>query len=139
MAVSFVGFTLGATLARCFSPVFSNVLYPGRGAQPMRTRVGHVHAGRAPAGERRGTALGVIPNIRPKLVVNEPTLRRPTAKQMSATERSVIPQERGRALEPPVEEVPCGGSPTSRRNSRLKCAGDSFAARARHSTSSGSR
>jgi hypothetical protein len=28
--------------------------------------------------------------VRVKLVVNEPTLRRPTEKQMSATERSVV-------------------------------------------------
>jgi hypothetical protein len=33
-------------------------------------------------------AVGVIPYARPKLVVNEPTLRRPTRKQMSETERS---------------------------------------------------
>ena len=31
-----------------------------------------------------------MPNVRVKLVVNEPTLCRPTAKQMSATERSVV-------------------------------------------------
>jgi len=32
--------------------------------------------------------VGVIPNMRPKLVVNEPTLCSPTVRQMSATERS---------------------------------------------------
>jgi hypothetical protein len=31
-------------------------------------------------------AVGDMPNARPKLVVNEPTLCRPTAKQISATE-----------------------------------------------------
>jgi hypothetical protein len=34
-------------------------------------------------------AVGEIPNVRVKLVVNEPTLCHPTEKQMSATERSV--------------------------------------------------
>ncbi|HSD03349.1 MAG TPA: hypothetical protein VLB81_13310 [Gaiellales bacterium] len=33
--------------------------------------------------------MGEAPNVRVKLVVNEPTLRRPTEKQMSATDRSV--------------------------------------------------
>ena len=31
-----------------------------------------------------------MPNVRVKLVVNEPTLCSPTEKQMSATERSVL-------------------------------------------------
>ena len=31
-----------------------------------------------------------MPNVRVKLVVNEPTLCRPTERQMSATERSVV-------------------------------------------------
>ena len=34
--------------------------------------------------------VGVMPNSRPKLVVNEPTLLSPTVKQTSATERSVV-------------------------------------------------
>ena len=40
-----------------------------------------------------------------KLVVNEPTLCRPTARQMSATERSVVAQQRGGALEAAGEQV----------------------------------
>src|SRR3954452_19818096 len=35
-------------------------------------------------------AVGESPYIRPKLVVNEPTLRSPTVMQISATERSVV-------------------------------------------------
>jgi len=35
-------------------------------------------------------AVGGMPYVRAKLVVNDPTLRRPMAKQMSATERSVV-------------------------------------------------
>jgi hypothetical protein len=35
-------------------------------------------------------AVGDIPYARPKLVVNEPTLVRPTSKQISATLRSVL-------------------------------------------------
>jgi hypothetical protein len=35
-------------------------------------------------------AVGVTPYVRLKVVVNEPTLWRPTEKQMSATERSVF-------------------------------------------------
>jgi len=45
--------------------------------------------------------VGVIPNIRPKLVVNEPTLRSPTVRQMSATERCG-------ALEPADQQVLVG-------------------------------
>ena len=40
-----------------------------------------------------------------KLVVKEPTLCSPTEKQISATERSVAPQQRGGALEAPGEQV----------------------------------
>ena len=35
-------------------------------------------------------AVGGAPKVRVKLVVKEPTLLRPTAKQISATERSVV-------------------------------------------------
>jgi hypothetical protein len=34
--------------------------------------------------------VGGIPNIRRKLVVNDPTLLKPTMQQMSATVRSVV-------------------------------------------------
>ena len=46
-----------------------------------------------------------MPNARPKLVVNEPTLRRPTSKQMSATRAVGVAQQRGGALEAAGEEV----------------------------------
>jgi hypothetical protein len=34
--------------------------------------------------------VGETPNARVKLLVNEPTLVRPTAKQIAATDRSVV-------------------------------------------------
>jgi hypothetical protein len=34
--------------------------------------------------------VGEKPNVRPKLVVNEPTLRKPTARQISTTLQSVL-------------------------------------------------
>jgi hypothetical protein len=63
------------------------VLDGGR-AYAWRTHVG----GRtrfAAGGYAERYAVGVIPYARPKLVVKEPTLLRPTMKQMSETERSV--------------------------------------------------
>ena len=47
----------------------------------------------------------MIPKARPKLVVNEPMLRRPTARQMSATLQSVMRRSGSGALEPAREEV----------------------------------
>ena len=70
-------------------------------------------AGRDP-GEHRGRrlaaryAVGDNPNIRRKLVVNEPTLDRPTDMQMSATNRSVVPEQGRRPLEPAGQQVDMG-------------------------------
>src|SRR5918994_4880024 len=80
-----------------------------------------------------------MPNMRPKLVVNEPTLRSPTVKQTSATERSVFRSRAAARSSRRICKYWCGDSPNSRRNSRLKCAGESFAARASAFTSSCSR
>jgi hypothetical protein len=77
--------------------------------------------------------------VRRKLVVNEPTLRSPTVMQMSATERSVLRSSDAARSIRRIRRYWCGDSPNTRRNSRLKWAGDSFAARASVSTSSGSR
>jgi hypothetical protein len=40
-------------------------------------------------GKEERYAVGDMPYVRVKLVVNEPTLCKPTAKQISATDRSV--------------------------------------------------
>ena len=68
--------------------------------------------------------------MRPKLVVNEPTLRSPTVRQMSATERSVFRSSAAARSSRRVSRYRCGVSPKVRRNSRLKWAGESRAARA---------
>ena len=47
-----------------------------------------------------------MPNAWLKLEVNEPTLRSPTAKQMSETERSVDRSSAAARSQPPVGEVP---------------------------------
>ena len=49
--------------------------------------------------------MGVIPNMRRKLVVNDPTLLSPTMKQMSVTVRSVLRSRYGGALEPSRQQV----------------------------------
>jgi len=79
------------------------------------------------------------PRLRPKLVVIEPTLRSPTVKQMSATGRSVVRRSDAARSRRRTRRYRCGDSPNSRRNSRLKCAGESRAALASAFTSSGSR
>src|SRR5690242_4365065 len=84
-------------------------------------------------------AVGESPYVRPKLVVNDPTLLRPTSKQTSATERSVFRRSAAARSSLRVSRYWCGVSPNARRNSRLKCAGDRCASRASASTSSGSR
>ena len=66
--------------------------------------------------------------MRPKLVVNDPTLRRPTIRQISATERSVVRSSDAARSSRRVSRYWCGVSPNSRRNSRLKWAGESRAA-----------
>ncbi len=69
-----------------------------------------------------------MPNMRPKLVVNEPTLLRPTAKQISATELSVVRSSAAARSRRRVSRYWCGDSPKAARNSRLKCACDRPAA-----------
>src|SRR5260370_38471416 len=83
-------------------------------------------------------AVGDIPKVRVKLVVNEPTLCRPTEKQMSATERSVLRSSAAARSKRRVSRYECGGSPNARENSRLKWAGERLAAPARSSPASGS-
>ena len=80
-----------------------------------------------------------MPYVRPKVVVNEPTLLSPTLKHTSATEWSVPRSSAAARSMRRVSRYWCGVSPNARRNSRLKCAGDSRAARASVGTSSGSR
>jgi len=84
-------------------------------------------------------ASGVVPKARLKLVVKEPTLRRPTAKQMLETLRSVVRRSAAARSSRRVRRYRCGVVPNARRNSRLKCAGESFAAAASLGTSSGPR
>ena len=91
------------------------------------------------ADARRGTPSACSRRSRPKLVVNDPTLRNPTVKQMSATLRSVERRSAAARSRRRVKRYWCGVSPNARRNSRLKCAGESRAARASTGTSSGSR
>ena len=74
-----------------------------------------------------------------KQVVNEPTLCKPTEKQTFATERSVVRSNAAARSRRRVKRYACGDSPKARRNSRLKCARDRPAARARSSTVSGSK
>ena len=49
--------------------------------------------------------MGERPNARPKLVVNEPTLRSPTVKQMFATDAVGVAQQCRRALQPAHQDV----------------------------------
>jgi hypothetical protein len=65
-------------------------------------------------------AVGDMPYILRKLVVNEPTLLDPTAKQISATERSVVRSRAAARSSLRVRRYTCGDSPNARRNSRLK-------------------
>ena len=90
----------------------------------------------AAGGYRARYAVGDTPNVRVKLVVNEPMLWSPTDRQMSATERSVLRSSAAARSSRRVSRYACGDSPNARRNSRLKCARDSPAAAARSSTSS---
>jgi len=82
--------------------------------------------------------VGETPNARVKLVVKEPMLRRPTERQISATEWSVVRNSAAARSRRRVSRYAWGESPKARRNSRLKYALESPAARARSSTSSGS-
>jgi hypothetical protein len=82
--------------------------------------------------------VGDFPNIRPKLVVNEPTPLKPTAKQILATDQSVVRNKAAARSRRRVIRYWCGDSPKARRNSRLKCAGDRAASRAKSATVKGS-
>src|SRR5690349_19190550 len=77
--------------------------------------------------------------MRRKLVVKEPTLDRPTAKQTSVTVRSVLRRRAAARSRRRVSRYWWGASPKARRNARLKWAGESPAARARSATSSRSK
>jgi len=55
-----------------------------------------------------------------KLLVKEPTLRNPTAKQIWATERFVVRSSAAARSSRRVSRYACGDSPNARRNSRLK-------------------
>ena len=57
-----------------------------------------------------------MPYVRVKLVVNEPTLWRPTEKQMSVTERSVLRSSAAARSRRRVSRYVCGDSPNARRN-----------------------
>jgi hypothetical protein len=107
-------------------------------AHASRTQVG-TRALSAAGGYATRYAVGVIPNIRLKLVVNEPTLRNPTLRQMSETGRSVERSSDAARSSLRAMRYSCGDSPKARRNSRLKCACERRAARASVGTSSGSR
>ena len=56
-------------------------------------------------------AVGETPYGTPKLVVNDPTLRRPTVKQMSATDRSVLRSSAAARSSRRVSRYWCGVSP----------------------------
>src|SRR5947207_2980459 len=80
-----------------------------------------------------------MPYARVKLVVNEPTLCSPTAKQMSMTDPSVFRRSAAARSRRRVNRYEWGASPKVRRNSRLKWAREKPAARARSSTPNGSK
>ena len=82
-------------------------------------------------------AVGDMPNVRPKLVVKDPTLDSPTVKQMSATERSVVRSSPAARSRRRVSRYWCGVSPKAVLNDRLKWASETCALRARAGTSSG--
>src|SRR3954451_24377940 len=84
-------------------------------------------------------AVGETPYVFVKLVVNDPTLCSPTEKQISATERSVVRSSAAARSSRRVSRYAWGDSPNARRNSRLKCARERPAARARSSTPSASK
>ena len=78
-----------------------------------------------------------MPKTRWKLVVNEPTLCAPTAKQMSATGQSVVRSRAADLSSRRVARYWCGDSPKAARNRLLKWAGERPAAAARSATESG--
>ena len=66
--------------------------------------------------------------MRRKLVVNDPTLVRPTAMHTRATDQSVVRSRAPARSRRRVSRYWWGDSPKARRNSRLKWAGDRWAA-----------
>jgi hypothetical protein len=97
------------------------------------------HARVAAGGKAARYSVGERPKSRPKLVVNDPMLRSPTARQMSETDRSVVRSSAAARSSRRVSRYWCGVSPKARRNSRLKCAAERHASRAIAGTSSASR
>ena len=77
---------------------------------------------RAPPEDARRGTHSASP-ARPKLVVNDPTLRSPTVTQISATLWSVLRSSSAARSSRRVSRYWCGVSPKARRNSRLKWAG----------------
>src|SRR5829696_5623385 len=76
--------------------------------------------------------------MRPKLVVNEPMLVKPTAVQIRATDQSVVRSSAAARSSRRVSRYWCGDSANALRNSRLKWAGDRRAAAAMSATVSAS-
>jgi len=97
-----------------------------------------IRACRAAGGKDARYVCGVQPNMRRKLVVNDPTLDPPTAQQMSATDQSVAHSRDAARSRRRVSRYWCGDSPNVRLNSRLKWARDRPAAAARSATDSAS-
>src|SRR6476469_11137631 len=83
-------------------------------------------------------AVGDIPNIRLKLVVNDPTDESPTLMQISATFQSVSRRSAAARSSRRVSKYAWGESPYARRNTAEKWARERPAARARSSTVKGS-
>lgn len=111
----------------------------GRRTGRSRTRImqGGIRAIADAGGCAARYAVGDCPNAVEKLVVNDPTLRRPTSRQISATERSVVRSSAAARSSRRDRRYWCGDSPKALRNSRLKCAGDNPAASASAATESG--
>ncbi len=76
--------------------------------------------------------------MRVKLVVNEPRLRRPTARQISMIGRSVVRRSAAARSRRRVSRYACGGSPKARRKAWENWLRERPAARARSATVSGS-
>jgi hypothetical protein len=81
--------------------------------------------------------IGETPTWRVNRLVNDPTLLKPTEKQISATLSSVVRRRcRARSRRREIRYWR-GVSPKTRRKLRLKCRGETFAAFASASRSSG--
>ena len=64
--------------------------------------------------------MGACPNIRPKLVVNDPTLPNPTSEQILVTGQSVVRSSAAARSSRRVSRYWWGASPNALVNSRLK-------------------